>query len=215
MREFHRLPLTLKGVGGRRYINLPGLIYPDKVLHVREGMDSRDGKPYREIPEWGISTKEVSKMLGYTYAATRAYLRRFEVEFRIVAMPGGHRRMYWRRSQVDHLMEMRLNTLSYIPKKFMPAEEARQVLGVSRSSLYRYTKRGFLRAFHIRYRDRRGIREKICYLRSQVRKLTGYLAARNSIISASTVLIRSNYNKSYGRAGHERETVQDESPLKT
>ena len=165
------LPRTLKGVGGARLIDMPGVTYPESVLTGRKGIDQRSGKPHARPPEWGISTREAAEMLGISTRATRALLNRLNSEYRLVACPGGGACMYWDRRVVERELDNRIPLVRKQPEKLCSASEACYILLVARSSLSRYVQRGLLKEHRIRLATPTGVRVLSCFLRSEVRNL--------------------------------------------
>lgn len=171
------LPRTLRGVGGVRLIDMPGVKYPDSMLHGPKGSDARSGKPHARPPDWGISTREASELLGITVRATRALLTRHKSDCQLVARPGRCACMYWERKLVDRILAKRMPMVSKVPEKLCSAHEACYILLIGRSSLSRYVKRGLLQEYRFRLATATGVRLLSYYLRSDVRKLA---ARRNA-----------------------------------
>lgn len=171
------LPRTLKGVGGARLINMPGVKHAESALVARKGTDARSGLPYTTPPPWGISTHEAAELLGITPRATRALLTRHKSKHHLVARPGHCACMYWERRMVERMLALRMPMVSSIPDKFCSAHEACVILVVGRSTLSRYVKRGLLKEYHFRHATATGVRLLAYYLRADVRKL---VARRNA-----------------------------------
>lgn len=171
------LPRTLRGVGGVRLIDMPGVKYPDSMLKIRKGADARSGKPHAKPPDWGISTQEASKMLGITLRATRALLNRHKSEHHLVAQKGRCACMYWERRVVDGILAKRMPMVTSIPDKLCNANEACFILLIGRSSLTRYVQKGLLREYRLRHVTKTGVRLLSFFLRADVRKLA---ARRNA-----------------------------------
>lgn len=171
------LPRTLRGVGGVRLIDMPGVKYPDSMLKVAKGADARSGKPHARPPEWGISTREASELLGITVRATRALLTRHQSDCQLVAQPGRSACMYWDRRLVNQMLAKRMPMVSKVPDRLCSANEACYILLIGRSSLSRYVKRGLLNEYRLRHATATGVRLLSYYLRADVRKLA---ARRNA-----------------------------------
>lgn len=171
------LPRTLRGVGGVRLIDMPGVKYPDSMLKIRKGADARSGKPHAKPPDWGISTQEASKKLGITLRATRALLNRHKSQHQLVAQPGRCPCMYWERRLVDGILAKRMPMVIRVPDKLCNAHEACFILLIGRSSLTRYVKRGLLKEYRLRHVTKTGVRLLSFFLRADVRKLA---ACRNA-----------------------------------
>lgn len=165
------IPRTLRGVGGVRLINMPGVKYPDAVVYGRKGADVRSGKPYEKAPEWGISTREAAGMLGISARAARALLNRHQVAYQLVARPGSSACLYWDRNLVQQMTARRMPMVSKVPDKLCSAHEACYLLMVVRSSLSRYVKQGLIKEYRLRLATSGGVRVLSYYLRAEIRKL--------------------------------------------
>ncbi len=172
------IPRTLRGVGGKRFFNIPGVIYPQEVLKVKAGTDRKSGLPYNVIPnEWGVSTREAAQMLSCTPSAARNSLHKKRVTFRLVSRPGLAPSIYWKRDQVEGIIKNRLPLLPQTPQRFVTVEEALNILHVRRSSLYRYVRNGKLKEVKVRRMSSKGPRVISLYNRAQVRKLSARIRA--------------------------------------
>ena len=171
------LPMTLKGVGGVKLINMPGVKYPDSVISGRRGTVAGSGKPYACVPESGIRTREAAEILELSVRSTRVLLNRKNVECYLVSEPGGRTCMYWNRRMVEHLAARQGPLVQKMPEKLCTAKEACYILLVARSSLSRYVQRGLLKEYAVRYVSKTGVRRLSCYMRAEVRKLAGRLNA--------------------------------------
>lgn len=171
------IPRTLVGVGGVRFFDMPGVVYPKEVLRVPRGMNRESGKPYTKIPSWGIDTATAAKLLRSSCSSARAVLHRHNVGYRRVAVQGGAPRLYWRRSQVEAIAARRGPLVKQCPARMVDSETARQMLGIGRSTLYRYVKRKLLHEKQVRLVTARGTRVKAYYLRAEVAKLAARMRA--------------------------------------
>lgn len=171
------IPRTLIGVGGVRLFNIPGVIYPDEMLHAKPGVKKKDGKPYKTPPEWGVSSKEAAEILGCSVSATRMALHKHRVHYRWV-QDEESRRLYWRKSQVEKLLQERLPDMKEAPHKLISTKEATELLGISRSTLQRYYLRGKLKGIQVRFiLPKAGARRRTYFLRAEVRRLAARLSA--------------------------------------
>lgn len=171
------IPRTLIGVGGVRLFNIPGVIYPEEMLRTQPGVKKRDGKPFHTVPSWGITTKEAAIILGCSPSAARLTLHKNKVDYRIVVI-NQSRRLYWRKSQVEKILTKRLPEMRGENRKLITSQEAVKILGVARSSLQRYVKRGKLKAINVRYiPEGGGARFRTYFERAAVLKLSYRLAA--------------------------------------
>lgn len=173
------IPRTLKGVGGVRLFDIPGVIYPTEILRTRVGMDRKNGKPYDTVPSWGISTREASELLKCSLSATRACLYKNKVTYRLVAEPGNVPRLYWKKSQVEQVALNRLPVVkeSSTDEKLVSSQEALKILQVGRSSLYRYAKAGRIHEIQVRQRSEKGLRRKSYFLKAEINRLAAHLNA--------------------------------------
>lgn len=174
----NKLPRTLRGVGGIKLIDMPGVIYPPEVLTGKGGWERRRGRVFREAPAWGMTSGEAAKLLGCTASAVRCTLSRHHVKCRKVLDADNILRLYWHREQVEDLARKRAPVVDAQPKKLMGVQEALKILGVSRSSLHRYSGKGMLTEVKVRYSSAgQGLRLKCFYIRSEVLKLQRHLKA--------------------------------------
>lgn len=171
------IPRTLVGVGGVRLFDIPGVVYPKEMLRPARGMNRGSGKPYDKVPRWGIDTATAAGMLHSSRSSARAVLHRHKVGYRLVAVSGGPPRLYWRRSQVEALAARRGPLVKQCPARMVDSVTARAMLGVGRSTLYRYVHRRLLHEKQVRLVTARGTRVKAYYLRSEVAKLAARMRA--------------------------------------
>lgn len=172
-----RLPRTLKGLGGARLIDLPGVRHPESALVAPEGRVPETGAAYTQVPPWGMSTQQASRLLGNGVAAARRLLHRHKVPFRVVAVPGSPCACYWKRQEVMRLARQRGLILVRQPAKMVDTEQAMQMLGVGRTTLGRYVQAGRLRQVKARLLTPRGLKSKCYFLRAEVRTLAGRMRA--------------------------------------
>lgn len=166
------------GVGGIRLYDHPGIRYPKELFVVRRGMNRRNGRPFTDNNDWGVTSREAGRMMGCTAAAARVWLRRRRVPYRFVKSPGCVTTLYWSKARVAALVDSRLPITSRsATSSLITTAEALRILGVSRSSLYRYQIRGLLRAKYVRSLSSRGLRKCIHYYRSEVESLAAALIA--------------------------------------
>lgn len=173
----HSLPRTLLGVGGARLIDMPGVRYPESMLHGRRGSDESSGKAYALPPAWGMSSRQAAEALGVSVRTARALLNRHKARYRLVLQRGRPACLYWERNVVKRLLASRMPLVRKIPAKLCSAAEACCILMVARSTLFRYVKQGALQEYKIRYATDSGVRLLSHYLRADVRRLA---ARRNA-----------------------------------
>ncbi|MBR3903510.1 MAG: hypothetical protein IKJ29_07635 [Akkermansia sp.] len=157
---------------------MPGVIYPEEVLHGPRGAVTGSGKAHDKIPRWGVTSRQAAEMLGVTVRSARAILSRSNSKCQLVALPGEVACMYWDRRAVARLVAKRLPLVRKVPEKLCPAREACYILLISRSTLYRYVRRGLLKEYRMRHATETGVRVVTYYLRAEVRKLS---ARKNAI----------------------------------
>ncbi len=171
------IPRTLRGVGGVRLIDFPGVVYPPEMLRVREGRDRTNGQPYTQRPAWGISSREAAALLQCSESAARIALHKKRVRCRMVREPGASVRLFWDRKQVEKIAGARLPIHESVPCKMVDSQTAADMLQVGRSSLYRYSKRKWLHPIRLRLQTPSGLRIHVYYKRDEVIKLKLRLGA--------------------------------------
>ncbi len=171
------IPRTLRGVGGVRLIDLPGVVYPPEVLRVREGCDRTNGQPYTQRPSWGISSREAAALLHCSESAARIALHKKRVRCRSVQEPGVPTCLYWDKQQVEKIAAARLPIHESVPGKLVDSQAAAEMLQVGRSSLYRYSKKKWLHPIRLRLKTSLGLRNHVYYRRDEVIKLKRRLGA--------------------------------------
>ncbi len=175
--EMNLLPRTLRGVGGHFYIDHPGLTYPDAVLHAAEGMNRQTGKPYESAPSGCISSEEAAKILKISTKSARIQLHRLNTKYCMVREDGRRLQVYWYREAVEKLSKTRATEWKRIPVTMIDANEAMELLGVQRSSVFRYVQQGKLHEHRHRVKTRRGLRTKLFYDKDEVLRLAEHLMA--------------------------------------
>ncbi|MBQ4613929.1 MAG: hypothetical protein IJB31_03265 [Akkermansia sp.] len=156
---------------GYRYLNIPGVIYPEDAIEVKPGYCPRTGKPYTSAPKWGISTEEASKMLHCTPSAARIHLHKCKIRFHWVQANGKARKIYWDRAQVIQLASENVPISHTRKKGLLNSAEAMRLLGISRTSLIRYSNRGLLSILVRRVPSRCGLRTSHLFLQEELEKL--------------------------------------------
>ena len=174
--EKNLLPRTLKGVGGHYYIDHPGLKYPDEVLYVAEGMNEQTGQPYEKCPIGYITTTEAGRMLRISNKSTRAKLQRLNARYCLVREGDQKVEICWRRADVvNAILKKGLGGLP-LTGDMIDARETMTLLGVQRSSVFRYVQQGKLREHRCNVMTHRGLRIKLYYDREEVQRLAEHLA---------------------------------------
>lgn len=174
----HFIPRTLKGVGGVRLFDLPGVVYPKEMLITKVGLNHKNGRPYKAAPvNWGITTNEAAAILGCTASSARTWLHRRKVPFRIVGEEGQALRFFWRKERVEALAKERLPVLRKRSQSLISSSEALCILGIGRSTLYRYERQGKLSVTKVRKPSPRGLRSCSYYNRAEVERLAEYLSS--------------------------------------
>lgn len=171
------IPRNRRGVGGIRLFDIPGVIYPKEVLVPKPGLNHKDGRPYREVPCWGITSREAATMLGCSPAAARTWLHRRKVPYRIVGEEGQTLRIFWRKERVMSLAETRLPIVHECPEPLISAVEAMRILHVGRSTLHRYQERGLLKVAKVRHPSDKGVRKCNYFVRKEVEQYAKHLEA--------------------------------------
>lgn len=184
------IPRTLRGVGGIRLFDLPGVVYPKEMLVVKPGFNRKDGRPYPYVPGWGLTSREAAALLGSTPSATRTWLHRRKVPYRIVGVEGQSLRMYWRKDRVLALARERNPIARQCPDTLILTDEARSILNVGRSTLMRYEQKGRLRVVRMRAPSNKGLRLHSFYERAEVEQLAKHLATTRAKESELNLLRR-------------------------
>ena len=167
-----RLPRTLLGAGGIRFINLPGVTYPDAVLNGGPEPGSSSAHPLPAPPPGCVSSAEAAAILGVAPRSARAMLTRRKARRFMVRQPGSRSVCaYWLIKDVVQARDTRAPFVEKVPEKLCGSLEACCILLVARSSLYRYVKQGLLHERRVRRRNATGTRIESYFLRSEVRRL--------------------------------------------
>ena len=156
--------------------DIPGVIYPREMLIAKAGFNRKSGRPYKDVPGWGISSREAAKLLGNTPSAARAWLHRHKVPYRIVGENGQMLRLLWRKKNVELLAHRRLPILRDIVAPLISSAEARKILCVVPSTLHRYQQKGRLNVLKVRIPTMRGLRKCSYFNRAEVERLAKYLS---------------------------------------
>lgn len=172
-----QLPRTLRGAGGIRLINMPGVRYPDEVLQGPSGTGASRTCPLRKAPPGFISSQNAAELLGITPRSARAMLARRNTRRVMVREPGKAACVYWERLKVQELLETRCPLVRNLPARFCDSAEACYILMIARSTLHRYVKQGALKEYQVRRAFAGGVHREAYYLRAEVRKLA---AMRNA-----------------------------------
>ena len=168
-RRANHIPRTLIGVNGVRLYDIPGVIYPAKMLRKTFKYDD---KLMEHVPDWGIPTREAAKIVNLKESAARDLLHGKGIRFCRVENPFGVRALYWDRDQVQKLADERAPYVTSKPERLMTSEEAMACLKVaSRHTLRTYVKVGLLHEVHLRIPSNKGPRLCCFYPRAQVYRL--------------------------------------------
>lgn len=173
----NRLPRTLKGVNGAKFINVPGVHYPDEVLEKnvtkkRKGSDSStpitDGGP----PDWGITTADAAKLYGVAPAVMRNYCEYHKVPHKHYKLKGRVPCIYWNKKVLEKLVSSKTPLIENIPDDLCTSKEAQELIGCARVSLLRYARHNkWIHEFHVR-KSIAGAPRAIClYIRDECKEL--------------------------------------------
>lgn len=171
------LPRTLRGAGGAKLFDIPGVIYPANMLSPNECYVRGIEPILDKVPMWGISSRAAADMLRCLPSTARTLLHRHKVRHCKVCVGPYPPAIYWDRKQVNALAVARQPVHDKVPSKFMLAKEAQALLGVSRNTIVRLVNRGLLRQYRLRLSRADGARFCNLFLKSEVRKLSGYRRA--------------------------------------
>ena len=172
------LPRTLKGLGGKRFYNLPGVTYPEEVLKAPKGCCPITGLPYAEPPKGTVSTREAARLLGSSLSAARNLLSNHKIPYRLVALAGQPPSTYWSRHRVQKLADAKFPMLTEKQlKTHCSIAEAALLLQLGRTSIQRHVSSGRLRSITGRCMTKLGPR-KVCYVyRPDIKKMAAHRRA--------------------------------------
>ena len=176
------LPRTLIGLGGVRLINLPGVKYPESMFNAEKGMNSLTGKPYKTPPEGSITGAAAARILHRSLSSTYHFLRKHDVTFYYVEDEREHIRTYWQYSEVKELEASLPKVELEVPKTLIKAKDVIRILGVVRSTLYRYVKSGKITEIRRRVMTSRGYRHQSLFIRAEIMNLKAWRNARQQKI---------------------------------
>lgn len=169
----------LTGVGGTRFFDIPGVVYPDEVLKVKPGHCPKDGLPYPTAPKWGITTEQAAKLLDCSPSAARIMLRRKKVSFQLVRCTTSPPVIYWKKSRVERIAAEKLPLVSEESiAHLLTTEEAAELLHVGRSTIQRAIRDGVLTPVHVRIQSPQGPRKRSFLRRGELKKWSLHLRAK-------------------------------------
>lgn len=173
--EFMRFMRQRSQGGARRFDGIAGVSYP-KEERVRAGSTKKN--PLQKRPRWPFVTiREAAEMLHASASSTRTVLNRHKVRFCFCRSVCNGLTKCWNKKDVQEIADHRSELVSSIPKKFCDSVEALEILGVGRSTLYRYVQSGKLHEKQVRMMTKRGTRQKSLYLRSECKKVAAIMRA--------------------------------------
>lgn len=135
----------------RKYADIPGVHYPPEKPRI-----------YAQAPGY-ISTREAAALLGCNISSARSYLHRRGIPCRRVFRKDGPPALYWKRGRVLQQIP-RHAIIETPPPGQIASAEAAERLGLSRSALYRYARKGLLHVTAVRIATPRGPKAR-CYYR--------------------------------------------------
>ncbi len=166
-----RINRIQQGSGGLKYINMPGVKYPEKVLKGPGKPGSTRSNPLREVPPGYVSSVRAAEMLKVSVRSARAMLSRHKVPRVMVREPRQPVRAYWEEQALEILVAERAPLVEDMPDRFCSAHEACCLLSVARSSLTRYVKCNLLREVRVRMASENGVRIESYFERAAVRRM--------------------------------------------
>ncbi len=173
MLEANNHQRTLRGVAGKRFYDIPGVVYPKEEITLRPGYSEETGSPFTSPPSWGITTKEAAVILGNGLTATRALLSKSKVRFQWVSRRSGTPLIYWNKKSVERLAKQRLPTLCSRAdaQRYLSIGEAASIAEVGHSTIQRAVRAGQLPVLVVRVIvDGRGARKRCFFRRSELQK---------------------------------------------
>ncbi len=166
------IPRTLKGLGGKRYIDIPGVSYPDELFIAKEGHCPLTGRFYEEKQQDGLSTREAAHILRSSLSSARAILHKYKIGYRIVCKDGRPPIIYWNGEEVEDLAEKKPQCISPDESPhLMGIVEAANYIGVGRSTIQRAIAKGKLGRVYARVASEKGTRVRCFLRRSEVVKM--------------------------------------------
>lgn len=186
--EFRKLPREHADARALRYLNYPGVYYPEAVLRGPGIPGSTRSNPLREVPKGYVSTAVAAQMLEVSERSARALLSRHKVTRVMVREPGKGVRAYWDECELQGVMAERLPLVESMTDNFCNSYEACCLLSVARSTLSRYVKNGLLRESRVRMASESGVRVESYFVRTAVRRL----AMRRELILRRLERLRRN-----------------------
>lgn len=171
-----RIKKTLVGAGGIKLIQHPGLVFPSTALKANP-MKHRKFRLQEHAPPWGISTQEVMLLLHCSSSRVRQKLHEHQVHYVHVKRRSSPPSLYWNREEVEQIVRNELPITINTPKGCVNSETACQLLGLARSGLHRYAKKGTLKTRIFRSRSRCGLRTRCFYVKKDVEALAKHLQA--------------------------------------
>lgn len=195
MVRLQRLRRTLRGAGGVRLYDIPGVIYPPEMLEEPSKTPPGQDKLQTQAPPWGVSTQEAAQMLGLSLSGTRSLLQRKRVRYMAVGTQLQNARLYWHREEVARLCTRAMPRVHSRPEHTYSAAEVCQVLQIGRSSLYRYVRRYKLKEIRVKLLTQGHLRRKYFYLQSEIRQLAARIrAAKSHMVEASHLMRETEKN---------------------
>ena len=179
------IPRTLVGAGGVRLYDIPGVIYPDYMLSDKKKQERGGSVILSTPPPWAIPTREAARILSCNPSSARELLHRKRVRFCRVAIGPCPPTAYWDRGAVHRLAKKRRPVITDLPERLVNTTEAAQELQVSKNTLCRYARSGYLQKIRLRTRREDGARTRNYYLREEVEALK----ARRELLLCSPVPI--------------------------
>lgn len=186
------LKKTLVGIGDRRYINVPGVTYPDSFMKLTPGNDPATGQPYTCPPKGSISTRAASLILGSSMSSARILLKSHKISYKLVAFKGQPPSCFWEEQGVRALAAKKWPLFTEAQRgSSVSVTEAAKYLGVGRTSVQRYIAQGRLRTIKGRVLTKLGPRDACYVLLADLKKLQAHrraeqLRAAQTIISDSS-----------------------------
>lgn len=177
------IPRTLVGAGGVRLYDIPGVIYPDYMLTDKKKQERGGCVILSAPPSWAIPTREAARILGCNPSSARELLHRKRVRFCRVAIGPCPPTAYWDKGAVRRLAKKRRPVISELPERLVSTTEAAHELQISRNTLCRYARAGYLQKIRLRTRKEDGARLRNYFLRGEVETLK----ARRELILRSPV----------------------------
>ncbi len=156
-------------IKNKKFAHVPGVVYPAEKAVFKA-----------RAPKGWITTKEAAETLGCSQSAARQRLARHGVRHVHVLSRGGGRPAFYRKAAVEKLASQ-LPPQSAVPDEMLAMGDAAHVLGMARSAVYRYARKGVIRVLKLRVLGNGGWRERCYFYKAEIEALRLGIARQLSV----------------------------------